>query len=372
MKVRPVLWLTLILDVCAVALLRSVGWRWFASVALPELVMWMVRLYWINRPLFQFIRRRLLHMIPVVLVTLVISFFLIQLAPGDVFSQMALNPDIRKETLESFRGAFGLDRPWHVQFLRYMWNALHGDFGYSELYKAPVFTLVAQRAWNTLLLAVLALGIAWGFSIPAGIVMATKQYRWQDQVLSVFAFAGLSLPGFFVAFLIIYVVTNTGSWLPIGGMYSVDVDKLSGLGRALDLGKHMIVPVFVLSLSPSASLTRIMRANMLEVLGQQYVTTARAKGLRERLVVYRHALRNAINPMITIFGFQLGGLLGGAALVETVLSWPGLGKLILSAVMAQDTFLVMGSLVYGVALLVIGNLIADVLLALVDPRVRVR
>jgi peptide/nickel transport system permease protein len=372
MKARPILWLTLILDVLAIALLKIAGWKWFAAVFLPEFLFWMLRLYWLSRPLFQFIRRRLLHMVPVIFSVLVLSFFLIQLAPGDIFTQMALNPDIRPDTLESFRKGFGLDQPWYVQFFRYMWNALHGDFGYSELYKAPVFTLVAQRAWNTLILAVLALVIAWGFSVPAGVIMATKQYRWQDQILSVFAFAGLSLPSFFVAFLIIYILTNTGSWLPIGGMHDIDVDKLSSIGKALDLGKHLIVPVFVLTLAPSARLTRIMRANMLDVLGQQYVTTARAKGLRERVVVYRHALRNAINPMITIFGFQLGALLGGSALVEVVLSWPGLGKLILSAVMAQDTFLVMGSLTYGVALLVIGNLVADVLLALVDPRVRLR
>jgi peptide/nickel transport system permease protein len=372
MKTHRILWVTLVADGAAFLLLRRAGWTWFASVAVPELAFWMVRLYWLNRPLFQFVRRRLIHMVPVILATLVLSFLLIQLAPGDIFSQLALNPDLRPETLDQFRRNFGLDKPWYVQFFRYIWNALHGDFGYSELFKAPVFTLVAQRAWNTLLLAVLALIIAWGFSIPAGVVMATKQYRWQDQLLSVFAFAGLSLPNFFVAFLIIYIVTNTGGWLPIGGMHGIDVDKMTSLGKALDLGKHMIVPVFVLALAPSARLTRIMRANMLEVLGQQYVTTARAKGLRENLVVYRHALRNAINPMITIFGFQLGALLGGSALVEVVLSWPGLGKLILSAVMAQDSFLVMGSLVYGVVLLVIGNLIADVLLAVVDPRVRLR
>ena len=372
MKQRPLIWLTLFLDVLAVAVLRLVGWSWFTAIALPELLFWMLRLYWLNRALFGFIRRRMIHMIPVLLSTVILAFCLIQLAPGDIFSGMALNPDIRKETLESFRGSFGLDRPWPVQFFRYLWNALHGDFGYSELFKAPVFTLVAQRAWNTLLLAVLSLIIAWAFSVPAGVIMATKQYRWQDQILSVFAFAGLSLPNFFVAFLLIFIVTNTGGWLPIGGMHDVNVEHLSALGRSWDLVKHMLIPVFVLALAPSARLTRIMRANMLEVLGQQYVTTARAKGLRERVVVYRHALRNAINPMITIFGFEVGALLGGAALVEIVLSWPGLGKLILSALLAQDTYLVMGSLIYGVVLLVIGNLIADILLALVDPRVRLR
>lgn len=372
MKQRPWIWATLILDVVAAALLRLAGWSWFGAVVVPMAVLWMARLYLLNRPLFGFIRRRLLHMIPVLLATVILSFFLIQIAPGDIFSEMAMNPDIRQETLDSFRGRFGLDQPWTVQFFRYLWNALRGDFGFSELYKAPVFSLVAQRAWNTLLLAVISLMLAWAFSVPAGVIMATRQYKWQDQLLSVFAFAGLSLPNFFVAFLIIFIVTNTGGWLPIGGMHDVDVDKLTAMGKFWDLLKHMLVPVFVLSLAPAARQTRIMRANMLETLGQQYVTTARAKGLRERVVVYRHALRNAINPMITIFGFEIGSLLGGAALVETVLAWPGLGKLILSALLAQDTYLVMGSLVYGVVLLVIGNLVADILLALVDPRVRVR
>jgi peptide/nickel transport system permease protein len=372
MKTRPLIWATLALDVLSVLLLRLAGWSWFASIAASELVLWMVRLYWLNRSLFGFIRRRFLHMLPVLLSTVSLSFFLIQLTPGDVFSGMALDPDIRPETLESFRASFGLDQSWFAQFFRYVWNALHGDFGFSELYKAPVFTLVAQRAWNTLLLAVLALSLAWGFSVPAGVIMATKQYRWQDQLLSVFAFAGLSLPNFFVAFLLIYIVTNTGAWLPIGGMHDVNVDRLSSLGKAWDLVRHLAIPVFVLALAPAARQTRILRANMLEVLGQQYITTARAKGLRERVVVYRHALRNAINPMITIFGFEIGAILAGAALVENVLAWPGLGKLILSALLAQDTYLVMGSLIYGVVLLVIGNLIADILLAVVDPRVRLR
>lgn len=363
---------SLAVDVLCIALLRLAGWKWFGAVAVPEIALWLARLYWINKPLLLFILRRLLHMIPVILATLILAFFLIQLSPGDVFTQMSLNPDVHPDTLASFRAGFGLDRPWYVQLFRYLWNVLHGDFGFSELYKAPVFTLVAQRAWNTLLLAILSLLLSWGFSIPAGIVMATKQYRWQDQVLSVFAFMGLALPGFFVAFLFIYFSSVTGNWLPIGGMHAVDYEKMGALGRTWDLVKHLAIPVVVLALQPTARYTRIMRANMLDILSQQYITTARAKGLRERAVIYGHALRNAINPMITIFGFQLGGLLGGAALVEQVLAWPGLGKLILASITAKDTFLVMGSLIYGVILLVIGNLIADILLAVVDPRVRVR
>ncbi len=370
MKNKKLYFATFILDILLILLLTVSGWNVFASIFLVEILMWLVRLIWISPPLLLFILRRLGHMIPIILSVVAIGFFLIQLAPGDIFSMMAMNPDIKQETLERFRRAFGLDKPWYVQFFKYIWNALHGDFGYSELFKAPVFTLVSQRAMNTLLLAILSFILAWGFSIPAGIICATNQYKWKDQLLSFFAFAGMSLPNFFLAFLVIYFVSVTGNWLPIGGMYSINIDEMNAIGRFFDLVKHLIIPVSVLAVAVTAQLTRIMRANMLEILGQQYVTTARSKGLHERVVVYRHALRNAINPMITIFGFQLGSLLGGAALVETVLAWPGLGKLILAALLAQDLYLVVGSLIYGVAFLVIGNLVADILLAIVDPRVR--
>lgn len=309
-------------------------------------------------------------MIPILIVVVAIGFLLIQLAPGDILSRMRLNTDIRPETLARFEERFGLNQPWYIQFFKYIWNAAHGDFGFSEIHKAPVFPLVNQRAANTLLLAFVSMLVAWGFSIPAGVISAVHQYRWQDKILSILAFIGLSIPNFFLAFLLIYFVTVTGAWLPIGGMQSINFSELNNFEQILDVGKHLIIPVVVLATASMAQLTRLMRANMLEVMGQQYITTARAKGLRERIVVYGHALRNAINPMITIFGFQLGALLSGAALVEQVLSWPGLGKLILAATISQDLYLVVGSLVYSVVLIVMGNLIADILLAIIDPRVR--
>jgi peptide/nickel transport system permease protein len=169
---------------------------------------------------------------------------------------------------------------------------------------------------------------------------------------------------------LLYVISATGSWLPIGGMTSIDHDQFSTFGKMWDLAKHLMVPALVISTAITAGLTRIMRANMLEVLGQQYITTARAKGLAERVVILKHALRNAINPMITLLGFSIGDILGGAALVEIVTGWPGLGKLILSALLNQDPYLVSGSLIYGVALLIVGNLLADILLAITDPRIR--
>ena len=258
-----------------------------------------------------------------------------------------------------------------MQFGRYLWNAAHGDLGFSQTFKAPVFTLVSQRAANTLLLAVVSLLLAWGFSVPAGVIAAARQYRWQDQSIAVLAFFGLSIPNFFLASLLLFLIASTGSWLPIGGMTSIDHGEMSALGKTWDLAKHLVVPALVISTAITAGLTRIMRANMLEVLGQQYTTTARAKGLTERVVLLKHALRNAVNPMITILGFNIGEILSGAALVEIVTGWPGLGKLILAALLNQDPYLVSGSVVYGVVLLMIGNLLADILLAITDPRIRV-
>jgi peptide/nickel transport system permease protein len=353
-------------------LLLAAKWSWFIALVVVEAAMWLIRLTWMNPPMLRFIVRRVIHMIPILLSVVAIGFLLIQLAPGDILAGFRMNPDVRPETVERMERMFGLDKPWYVQFFKYLWNALHGEFGYSELYKAPVFTLVNQRAGNTLILAVASLIVAWGFSIPAGIISATHQYRWQDQVFSVLAFIGLSIPNFFLGFLLIYFITNTGAWLPIGGMWSINSSEMNVIQKAADLLKHLIVPTIVLATAAMAQLTRLMRANMLEIMGQQYVTTARAKGLRERIVINRHALRNAINPMITIFGFQLGFLLSGAALTETVLAWPGLGKLVLQATVSQDLYLVVGSLTYTVLLIVIGNLIADILLAIIDPRVRMR
>jgi peptide/nickel transport system permease protein len=363
---------TVLLDVAVLAGFLALGVAWFLALVLTEALMWLVRLVWLSPPMLRFILRRFVNLIPVLLAVLAIGFGLIKMAPGDVYSQMALNPDISQESLAQFREDFGINDPWYVQFFKYIWNALHGDFGFSQTYKAPVFTLVSQRAAATLLLSVCALIFAWGLSIPAGVLAASKQYRWQDQVVSVFAFFGLAIPNFFLAFLLLYVISTTGNWLPIGGMTSANFQSMGPAMQAWDLLKHLILPTVVLGTSALASLTRIMRSNMISTLNQQYIVTARAKGQRESKVVYRHALRNAINPMITFFGFQLGALLDGAALVENVIGWPGLGQLVLEAVLSQDTYLVVGSLLLAVVLLVLGNLIADILLALTDPRVRIR
>ena len=338
--------------------------------------MWFLRLYWINVLMFQYVLRRLLHMIPIILMVIAIGFLLLQLAPGDFFTKLYLEQDINEETIDRFRTQFALDRPWYEQFFRYVWNVLQGNFGFSAEYKVPVFDVIRPRVGPTLLLSLTALVFSWGLSIPMGIIAATKQYKWPDQVISFFAFFGLAIPNFFLAFLILYFVTATsggmlGTWLPIGGMTSVNFSSMGPIRQLLDVLWHLLVPLFVLGTSAMAGLTRIMRANMLEILNQQYIVTARAKGQKERVVIFKHALRNAINPMITILGFQIASILSGAVLTEVVLSWPGLGQLTLQAILSQDMFLVMGVLIYGSILLVLGNLVADILLAVTDPRVRV-
>lgn len=365
--------MTFILDVLLWALLVFVGsWGWFVSIFAAEVLMWLMRLIWISPMMLRFIIRRLIHMIPIVIAVVAIGFGLIQLAPGDAFTLMSLDPSIRPEDIAMFRRQFGLDQPWYIQFFRYIWNALRGDFGYSLTMKAPVFTLVSQRAANTILLSLTSLALAWGLSIPFGVVAARNQYNWKDQSISFFAFFGLAIPNFFLAFLLIYIVSATGfRALPLGGMTSIDHPQMTQLQQVLDIARHLVIPAVVIGTSQMASLTRYMRGNMLEILNQQYVVTARAKGQSEGKVVYRHALRNAINPMITILGFQLGAVMSGAALVENVLAWPGLGRLILQALLERDIYMVTGSIIYGVILLVVGNLIADILLALVDPRIRV-
>ncbi|MFP4113640.1 MAG: ABC transporter permease [Spirochaetota bacterium] len=364
--------LTFVVDVAVfVLLLAATGLGWFASLLIAEGVSWLVRLVWLSPALLQFILRRLVSIVPILLIVIALGFILVELAPGDAFSQLDVTPGIDPAFVDRIRDQFGVGQPWHERFFRYIWNAVRGDFGYSATYRTPVFALVSQRATNTLLLAVTALVFAWGISIPLGVIAATKQYKWQDQALSVVAFVGLAIPNFFLAFLLIYLIATTGIPLPLGGMRSLDSNLFGPLRAALDIARHMIVPVFVLGTSAMASLTRVMRANMLDVLGQQYVVTARSKGQTERKVVYRHALRNAINPMITILGFQLGAIMSGTPLVEAVLAWPGLGQLILQALLSQDTYLVVGSLIYGVILLMLGNLVADIMLALADPRIRI-
>jgi peptide/nickel transport system permease protein len=317
-----------------------------------------------------FLLRRLLSLIPLLMGVTLLAFLLIYLAPGDFLSQMAENPTIRPETIDAMRQKFGLDQPWFVQYFLWLKNVfLHLDFGESFAYRQPVFSVIIPRLGNTLILAVAAAIVAWGIAIPLGILAAVRQYSWVDKSASLFAFIGLSIPELFFALLMMYFAAKSG-WFPVGGMRSLDFNDLSFGGKLLDLAHHLVLPAIVLGTVPTAGRMRQMRANLLDVLRLDYVTTARAKGLDENTVVFKHAVRNAINPLITLFGFTIASLLSGSFIVEIVMAWPGLGSLTLEALLKQDLYLVMGSVVIAATMLVLGNLIADVLLAVADPRIK--
>ena len=317
-----------------------------------------------------FLLRRLLQTIPLLLGISALMFVLLQLAPGDFLATMADNPQISSATLEAMRHRFGLDQPWWVQYLLYLKNIfLHLDFGESFSRHQPVFAVLKNGLANTLLLASAAAVVTWGLAIPLGVLAAVRQYSWTDRSLSFFAFLSLSVPEVLSGLLFLWLAASTG-WFPIGGMRSLDFDYFTPLQKLGDLMRHLLLPALVVGLIPLAGRMRQMRANLLDQLQLDYVTTARAKGLPERVVVTRHALRNALNPLITLFGFTLGALVSGSFVAETIFSWPGLGSLTLEALQTQDQYLVMGSVLMASAVLIAGNLVADVLLVIADPRIR--
>jgi peptide/nickel transport system permease protein len=316
-----------------------------------------------------YIVRRVLQTIPLLLGISALTFLLLQLAPGDFLNQMAENPAISAEAIETMRRNFGLDQPWYVQYGRYLQNVvLHFDFGQSFSRHQPVFTVLSEGLKNTLLLAGASALVTWGLAIPLGMWAAVRQHSWIDRGLSFIAFVWLSIPEILSGLLLLMLAARTG-WFPVGGMRSIDYDEMTAVGQFLDVAHHLVLPALVVGLIPLAGRMRQMRGNLLDVLRLDYVTTARSKGLDERVVIMKHALRNALNPMITLFGYTLGALVSGSFIAEIIFSWPGLGRLTLDAILAQDQYLVMGSVLMASAVLVAGNLIADLLLVLADPRI---
>lgn len=321
--------------------------------------------------MLSYIIKRLLIAIPLLIAISFITFLFINLAPGNYFDRLRLNPQISEETIEKYQRLYKLDKPLVIQFLAWLWRLLHLDFGYSFSYNVPVLKVISSRLFNTLVLSVSSLFFTWFIALPLGTFAAVKANRFIDRLISLITYSGLAMPTFFFALLLLYLASRT-ELLPIGGMISANFYELSLPGKIFDFLKHLIIPTLVISFGAIASLQRVMRANMLEVLRSQYITALRARGLPQNKIIYRHALRNAINPLITIFGYQLSALLSGAALTEIICNWPGLGSLMLYAVRSQDLYLVMGSMFIGGVMLILGNLIADILLALNDPRIRLR
>ena len=312
--------------------------------------------------------KRILQIIPLLIIVSAISFFIIRLAPIDPLAELRLNPSISQETLQKEIKRLNLDKPIYIQYFSWAKSFVKGDLGYTSSGE-KVSVKLKERIPNTLLLTSLVIFLTWITGIPLGILSAVNKGSVFDRFLTILSSVGMAIPSFFFAILMLMFAVKTG-WFPVGGLTSYNYNELSHFGKFTDITKHLVLPVIVLYAISLSGLQRQMRANMLEVLDSDYIKFARAKGLSEFKVIFKHALRNAINPMITLLGFEFAGLLSGAALTEYVFQYPGLGRLILEAVMKSDINLVMASLMMGTIMLILGNLIADILLILADPRIR--
>lgn len=319
--------------------------------------------------LFGYILKRILQTIPLIIFVSFISFFLIRLAPVDPLAELKLNPSITQETLDYEVQRLGLDKPIIVQYGKWAKSFIQGDLGYCTTGEKVADKLM-ERIPNTILLTSVVILLTWAVGIPLGIVAALHWRKPIDRLLTVLSSIGMAIPSFFFALLLLIFAVKTG-WFPTGGLTSYNYSELTPMGKFFNIIHHLILPVIVLFTISLSGLQRQMRGNLLDVLQSDYVKFARAKGLSETKVIYKHALRNAINPMVTLLGFEFASLLSGAALTEYVFQYPGLGRLILEAVMKSDINLVMASLMIGTIMLIIGNLLADILLKIVDPRVEV-
>lgn len=316
--------------------------------------------------------RRIAGLVPLLIGITFISFFVIQLAPGSPVELMTdMNPDASPELREKLEEYWGLDEPVHIQYWQWLKRIAVGDFGISfATDRRPVADKIWEALPITLFLNALSLCLIMAMAIPIGIYSATHPYTLGDRSATVFVFLGFAMPTFWLALLCMMLFGVELGWLPISGLKSLDHENLSFLGRVADRARHLVLPVGIASLTSLAGLSRYMRSSMLEVVRQDYITTARAKGLSERTVIYRHALRNALLPVVTILGLSIPGLIGGSVIFETIFAIPGMGRLFYDGVLMRDYMVVMGVLVMGAVLTLIGNLLADIMYAVVDPRLR--
>ncbi|MCB2184884.1 MAG: ABC transporter permease [Deltaproteobacteria bacterium] len=322
--------------------------------------------------MLSYLAKRLLMMVPLLIGITLISFLVMHLAPGTPTDLATdLNPKISAIAKERMIKLYGLDKPVPVQYWNWLTRLARLDFGTSFSPDGrPVLDKIVERLPITITINVLSLLLVLGVAVPIGVYSATHRGSPFDQATTVFVFVGFATPTFWLALLCMIVFGVHLGWLPISGIASLDHDQLSPLGQIWDYARHLCLPVILSAFAGLAGMSRYMRGNMLEVIRQDYITTARAKGLGEGAVIYHHALRNAMMPLITLLGLSVPGLIGGSVIFESIFAIPGMGKLFYDAVMARDYPLVMGGLVIGAVLTLVGNLLADVGYALADPRVR--
>lgn len=314
---------------------------------------------------------RLLQGVAIVFLVATLTFVLLQLAEGDPVDALAAAESVPAEVADQLRVNFGLDRPILERYLRYMWNVAHGNLGYSYSWPLPVWTAIKLRIPATLVLAIAALLIDFSLGIAIGVHQGARHPSHIDDGLSLITLLVFSIPVFWLGLMLILVFSIGLGWFPPSGMRTPWLyPHLSLFGSILDHAKHLVLPAITLGVIGAASTARFQRAAMIDAMSQEYIRTARAKGLAEKSVVYGHALRNSLLPVITLFGLSFPVLLSGAVLVEEVFSWPGLGKLAVDAFRNRDYPLVTGMAIVAAAMVVVGNLIADLLYRLTDPRTR--
>ena len=314
----------------------------------------------------KYLLRRILITIPTLVGISLVLFTILALAPGDPFEELALNPNIPAEVRLNLRHQFGLDDPIPVRYLRWLSAMLRGDWGYSFVSRVDVERLILQRLPTTLFVLGTAYGLALLIALPVGVISAVRPYSLFDQIATTFAFVGYSLPTFFTGLLFILLFSLYLDWLPF--IYSTTIEA-SGIRWVVEHLRQAAMPIAVLGLFEAASLTRFVRASMLDVIHQDFVTTARAKGLTERRTILKHVLRNALIPVITIVALQLPGIFTGAVITEQIFRVPGIGSLLITAIQSTDTPVVMAITFVYAMLVVVFNLIADIIYGFLDPRI---
>ncbi len=316
------------------------------------------------RGMHRYLVRRLLIIVPILFGITILSYLILSLTPGDPV-QMLINPSMSQADVEIRRHALGLDQPIYVRYAKWLNELMHGNLGYSFTSGAPVTHRIGERIVPTLTLTLSALALSYLIAIPTGVITAARRHTWIDYLATFAAFLGISLPTFFLGLAGIYLFSLRLRWLPTGGTLTLGTE-----GGILDSVLHLILPAAVLAGAGAGALTRYVRSSMLEVLGTDYVRTARAKGLAEAIVLARHALRNALIPIITLAGLQIPALLAGAVITEQVFEWPGMGRLTIEAINQRDYPVLMGITLITAVLVAVGNLLADLAYSMIDPRIR--
>lgn len=317
----------------------------------------------------KFLRRRLVHGILLLAAISLFSFALLQWAPGDFFDTMRMDPRISLQAVNGMRAEHGAGQPFVLRYARWMRSMLKGDMGFSFAYGTPVGPLLWTRARNTLILSVCATLLAWLLAIPMGVWSASHRGAWSDRTCSVAMSTLLTIPDLLLALILLLFAVRTG-WFPTGGMISSGTLHTSLWSKAADIGRHLILPSLGLALATLPVLVRHIRAAMVDALGAPFIRAARGHGIPQRRLLFRYALPAATNPLISLFGFSIATMLSASVVVEVVLSWPGLGPLMVQAILARDVYVVVGVVMLSSVFLVLGNFVADAMLLMSDPRIR--